>query len=991
MQNSYAKFFLNQKFKIMKRISFVLLLVFTPILCLYAQNGEITGRIRDLITENSIDSTAVTLLRTDSSRVGATYAITELSYTEIDGKPIRDRNPKDGAMFILKVPKPGRYILRCMAVGYKTMYFPIHVKYTSAKTKYDVGDFYLQESFVQLGEAVVKGTKIRMFYKGDTLVYNASAFQLPDGSMLNDLVAQLPGAEIRDGNIYVNGRLVENLLLGGKDFFNGNPRAALASLPAYVAKNVKVYTKKGEKSSMMGSSMGDDQFVMDVHLKRKYIGTYIGQLVAGYGTKDRYQAGFNLMKFNDCQSFSLAGDFNNRSQQFQYARDGERGNAEKSGKHRRNYLTFNYQYEPNGKIRFTMGADYHDNAVHNDEGSSRENFLSGGNTFIRTSNVSYLDNMSVAGRTRLTLRPRKNQFYEIKYSINYLKNHGYNHIRTANYNANPLEKDFYALMDSTFSRLNTNVFLQSILLSRLQNQVHFDSKQLNHQASFLMHNAFGGNLLNVEGEFAATNQDGNRYDLYNLRYSRPTPQTDFRNRYVASQTDSYHYLGKISYDWKYRQTEKADGLLTPYYSFAYDKNCNNNPLYRLDLLGGTWGNFDTSVLGVLPSNTTDLEQVLSSADSYWGHLRQKKHLLGANWQHELKLANRRWLKFNVTAETGYLDSQYNYWRYGNKYPATRHSWLPSPSVRLTYNPIAEDRGGRSTIWVLSASSRKEQVNLYHLIDITDAADPLNVFKGNSQLHDTWINNVSLQHMRRFYKTNTNLYSGISFNFLKNAVEISTIYDRTKGVRTTQPVNVDGNWNAGFNFIVNTPLDKDQRWIIFYMASINAYHSADLSYTTTGSHNEKYNVDRLDWSTGIMLQSHPTAWLNLSSSFTAFMNNIRGSRPQFEKIHTTTLLYGLQAIVNLPAKFILYANCDFASRFGYNDASLNETRANIETSLERSIKNFTLKFQACDLLARNLYTTNSIDAQGRTESFATTIPRYFFFSLTWRFNKVANRK
>ena len=55
---------------------------------------------------------------------------------------------------------------------------------------------------------------------------------------------------------YVNGRLVENLLLGGKDFFNGNPRAALASLPAYVAKNVKVYTKKGEKSSMSGELDG---------------------------------------------------------------------------------------------------------------------------------------------------------------------------------------------------------------------------------------------------------------------------------------------------------------------------------------------------------------------------------------------------------------------------------------------------------------------------------------------------------------------------------------------------------------------------------------------------------------------------------------------------------------------------------------------------------------------------------------------------------------
>ena len=67
------------------------------------------------------------------------------------------------------------------------------------------------------------------------------------------------------------------------------------------------------------------------------------------------------------------------------------------------------------------------------------------------------------------------------------------------------------------------------------------------------------------------------------------------------------------------------------------------------------------------------------------------------------------------------------------------------------------------------------------------------------------------------------------------------------------------------------------------------------------------------------------------------------------------------------------------------------KVNASCNLIKGYIDNTLKFQACDLLARNLYTTNSIDAQGRTESFATTIPRYFLFSLTWRFNKVANRK
>lgn len=60
---------------------------------------------------------------------------------------------------------------------------------------------------VDLDEVVVKATRLKFYYKGDTLVYNADAFKLPDGSMLDALIRQLPGVTMTDnGVIYVNGK-----------------------------------------------------------------------------------------------------------------------------------------------------------------------------------------------------------------------------------------------------------------------------------------------------------------------------------------------------------------------------------------------------------------------------------------------------------------------------------------------------------------------------------------------------------------------------------------------------------------------------------------------------------------------------------------------------------------------------------------------------------------------------------------------------------------
>lgn len=50
---------------------------------------------------------------------------------------------------------------------------------------------------VKLDEVTVTTSKIKMVMHGDTIVYNADAFQLSNGSMLDELIRRLPGVQLK--------------------------------------------------------------------------------------------------------------------------------------------------------------------------------------------------------------------------------------------------------------------------------------------------------------------------------------------------------------------------------------------------------------------------------------------------------------------------------------------------------------------------------------------------------------------------------------------------------------------------------------------------------------------------------------------------------------------------------------------------------------------------------------------------------------------------
>lgn len=175
--------------------------------------------------------------------------------------------------FTFNISKPGIYKVRASYKGYddNTATYDL-TKIRKREQERELPAILLQRTInKQLEGVTVTTTKLKFYNRGDTLIYNADAFNLAEGSMLDALIRQLPGAELKsDGRIYVNGKFVESLMLNGKDFFKGNNQIMLDNLPTYMVQNVKVYDKLGNRSNFLGYDTGDKEYVMDVILKKQY-------------------------------------------------------------------------------------------------------------------------------------------------------------------------------------------------------------------------------------------------------------------------------------------------------------------------------------------------------------------------------------------------------------------------------------------------------------------------------------------------------------------------------------------------------------------------------------------------------------------------------------------------------------------------------------------------------------------------------------------------
>lgn len=117
----------------------------------------------------------------------------------------------------------------------------------------------------------------RMYQRGDTIIFNADAYEMPTGSVLLDLVRRLPGLKYQDGKMTYLGRDINEIRLNGDSFFKRDMSIALNNMPTDKLKSLKVYEVPDDTLNVMS----DNHLVMDMETKEPMDRTIFASVEAG--------------------------------------------------------------------------------------------------------------------------------------------------------------------------------------------------------------------------------------------------------------------------------------------------------------------------------------------------------------------------------------------------------------------------------------------------------------------------------------------------------------------------------------------------------------------------------------------------------------------------------------------------------------------------------------------------------------------------------------
>ena len=212
-----------------------------------AQGLRISGTLVDRDTKEGVMLVTVQMLKSDS-----TYVKGVLS--------------DEKGHFSIDAPCAGSYILKFTSVGYTTLTKSVKV---SGKSNVILGNITFSADAIMLEGATVVGQAARVTVKEDTFVYNASAYRTPEGSVVEELVKRIPGAQIDDdGNVTINGKEVKKILVDGKEFMTGDIQTAMKNLPTSIIDKIKAYDEKSDLAKVTGIDDGEEQTVLDFGIKK---------------------------------------------------------------------------------------------------------------------------------------------------------------------------------------------------------------------------------------------------------------------------------------------------------------------------------------------------------------------------------------------------------------------------------------------------------------------------------------------------------------------------------------------------------------------------------------------------------------------------------------------------------------------------------------------------------------------------------------------------
>ncbi len=919
----------------MKKITRLLILFLLTSTVLVAQKYNLTG----------------TLLADDSNQ--PLEAATVMLLSAKDSSLVNFGRTDDRGFFELKgIDRKNPYLLRITYVGYQL--FDQQIAADIADNPHDVGIIRMKQTSILLNEAVVKAAHIPVQIKKDTIEFNAQAFSTQPNDDVEALLKKLPGVEIEnDGTVRAQGEQVQRVYVDGKEFFGNDPKIALKNLPARAIDKVQVFDKKSEQAIFSGIDDGVREKTLNLTLKKDHKKGLFGTAMAGYGNDERYEAKLNLNRFREDQQLSLIGMGNNINRQ---------------GFSFQDYMSFTGAARNMGRggaVRIQINAN--DSDLPLDFGNSNNGFtttwaagLNFNNTFSKKTEVngSYFFNSA----DRLVERDLSREnflptgtFTSLQNAIGNNLNNTHRLNLTVDHKIDSLNSlRFTSRMGYSDSKQNTDAYSQSLsAASLLQNNGErfntTDGTGLNLNSELLYRHRFGkkGRTLSTTFTFGVNDSErAGNLNAVNRYYENGTlSQLDSIAQTNTQDNNTFNYGANLSY------TEPLGKRKYLEFNYAFNQTDNDQDRAVYDVNNGERF-FNTNL-----SNKFD-----NTYNYHRGGLNFKINKTDRNFNIGLQL------------QQSALDGRLILQAVDIKRSFT--NLLPNLRFNLEFTTTKNLRFDYET--------SVNEPNIDQLSPIVDNSDPLNISLGNPNLKPEYAHRFSLNYVTFNPGTFINFFVNTNFTYTNNRIsDAQTIDDNF--VRTTQPINVDKDYNANvflnFGFPIKRPglraaLNSNLTWVNGYNFINAVENQTERLITNTGLRLSYRHKEIFDMEVAANLSYNQTHYSLQASLNQDFLNQI----------------YRAEFNLNIPGGFLLGSSFNYSIYNSVDGNGFDQEVPIWNASFSKYLfnKRGELRFSANDILNENIGISQVAAVNYFQQERIYSLGQYFMLSFTYSLQQLGSQ-
>ncbi|MEO8150264.1 MAG: outer membrane beta-barrel protein [Bacteroidia bacterium] len=842
--------------------------------------------------------------------------------------------------FEIKNISQGKYLLQAALISYQTYYKPIELPFQNGEK---LNTILLKSKAVDLNAADVSAERIPLMLKKDTIEYDAAAFKTKPDAVAEDLLRKMPGIEVdRAGNIKAQGEDVKQVLVDGKEFFGNDPKVATKNLPADAIKKVQVYDKKSDEAELTGIADGERKKTINLTLKDDKKSAWFGDVQAGAGTDEHYQASAKVYRFSGKQQFAALGMLNN---------------INKFGFSFSDYMDFNGGMHNMMDESNTFRLNMDDNSFPVNFGQPVTGLITSG-----------------AGGLNYTYEAKKNNRFNISYLANGADKKLEENTLTKNYTADDyfIENDTLHQTDKNraqrlnFGWRNKSDSMQTVILSGgavlTNGKTNAQSFEESYSDQILLNNLSSNtynkaNGVNGNAHAAYLKKGNSNWKLFKLSgdvsASQSLTKTEWEN--ITNYFSTGEQLTNNQFQNNANNLIRYNAITSLTRKLYHD--------YYLEPMFGAGGANETlnRKQGVPPGE----EQVIDSLSPDFTR--------SYNWLRPALRFKKNTEKthFNITAEVeaGNMSNELNN---ESKESSDVFYFTPSASWEREYKTSRRLRA--------YYESRVNTPDASQLLPVANTINPLEVYNGNRKLKPEYVHEAQFNWMLFDQFSFTSVFVGLNGTYTKDKINWSRSIDNNLG-QTLTLINVRDDYRAEANADYTTPIRK---------LGITLHASAKETYNR--GINLVDNVENINTNFGneltLSIDNRSKNKWDVSAGATAQITNSYYSVQQSLNDRYFNMAYFAELSYTPNDKWHFGTTADVTN---YNAKSFHESISVPLLKAEMSYyflksKRGVITLEAFDILNKNTGVQRSSEANYLQQKQSNIIGRYAMLSFKYRLNK-----